>query len=150
MKRRKAHDEEIRRGRARKDWTLARILHTVDWRVAVHRADDLEEVEHLGKNDPMPATPSEHDTLYLEILDAELSIDELVALTAIPLDQFRASQGHAPPSRLNFYSINGKQKGEIFLTIAVVTLDQTATHDPQYEVRGISKLNSEHQSCVAK
>lgn len=97
MKRRKAHDEEIRRGRARKDWTLARILHTVDWRVeylyiyllssstfhknsifptfthlpnplqanitltlkvAVHRVDDLEEVEHLGKNDPMPATPS--------------------------------------------------------------------------------------------
>ncbi|OAQ28540.1 hypothetical protein K457DRAFT_20100 [Linnemannia elongata AG-77] len=88
---------------------------------AVHRADDLEEVEHLGKNDPMPATPSEHDTLYFKILDAELSTDELVALTAILLDQFRASQGHAPPSRLNLYSINGKQKGDIFLTIAVVT-----------------------------
>ncbi|KAF9297741.1 hypothetical protein BGZ88_009153 [Linnemannia elongata] len=98
----------------------------------------------------MPATPSEHDTLYLEILDAELSIDELVALTAIPLGQFRASQGHAPRGRLNLYSINGKQKGEIFLTIAVVTPGQTDTHDPQYEVRDISKLNSEHQSGVAK
>ncbi|KAF9541089.1 hypothetical protein EC957_003416 [Mortierella hygrophila] len=56
--------------------------------------------------------------------------------------------GHAIRDHLNFYTVNGKQRGEILLTIAVASTGQTEAQHPQSEIRVISKLDSEHQTLI--
>ncbi|KAF9122718.1 hypothetical protein BGW39_009549 [Mortierella sp. 14UC] len=92
--------------------------------------------------------PQTHPELYLEILDEETTADEPIAFTAIPLHQVLSAQGHAIRGRFDLFTVDGKQKGEILLTIAVVSPGQTEGHRPTTEIRGTSQIVSAHQHRI--
>ncbi|KAG0295024.1 hypothetical protein BGZ96_012687 [Linnemannia gamsii] len=98
--------------------------------------------------DILEYNPQEHDKLYVDILDEETGFDEPIAFVTIPLHTVLAAPGHVLRGRFGLYTVGGKQKGEIVLTIAVVAPGQTEAHHPTGEVQGISELNSEHQAHI--
>ncbi|KAG0286808.1 hypothetical protein BGZ96_009158 [Linnemannia gamsii] len=92
--------------------------------------------------------PQNHDKLYVDIVAEESMTDDPIAFTTIPLHQVIAATGHVICGRFDLYTVGGKQKGEIVLTIAVVAPGQTEAHHASSEIMGTSELNSEHQTHV--
>lgn len=92
--------------------------------------------------------PQEHDKLFVDILDEETGFDEPIAFTTVPLHQVLAAPGHSLRGRFDLYTVGGKQKGEVILSIAVVAPGATEAHHPQGEVKGTTELNSEHQAHI--
>ncbi|KAF9907057.1 hypothetical protein EC991_011361 [Linnemannia zychae] len=92
--------------------------------------------------------PQEHPELYVEILDEETTADEPIAFTAIPLHQVLSAQGHAVRGRFNLFTVGGKERGEILLTITVVSPGQTEGHHPSTEIRGTSHIVSAQQHRI--
>ncbi|KAF9541093.1 hypothetical protein EC957_003420 [Mortierella hygrophila] len=129
----------------------ARISLAVDFK---HSAK-TQTVKNAGKeaawNKTLELTdfnPQEHDTLYLEILDEETTADEPIAFTAIPLHQVLSAQGHAIRGRFDLHTVKGKAKGEVLLSIVVVSPGQTEGAHPQSEIRGTVKLDSAQQNRI--
>jgi hypothetical protein len=92
--------------------------------------------------------PQEHDTLYLEILDEETGFDEPIAFTAIPLHQVLSAQGHAIRGRFGLHTVGGKSKGEVLVSIVVISPGQTEGAHPQTEIRGEVRLDSAQQKRI--
>ncbi|KAF9090784.1 Extended synaptotagmin-1 [Mortierella sp. GBA35] len=90
----------------------------------------------------------ENEFLYVEVLDEETLADEPIGFAAIPLNQVFSAQGHAITGRFDLYKVDGKQKGEILLTIAVVSPGQTEPHHNYTEVRGHSQIVSAQQARI--
>ncbi|KAG9069754.1 hypothetical protein KI688_009079 [Linnemannia hyalina] len=92
--------------------------------------------------------PQEQDTLYLEILDEETGFDEPIAFTAIPLHQVLSAQGHAIRGRFGLHTTGGKTKGEVLVSIVVISPGQTEGAHPQTEIRGEVRLDSAQQKRI--
>jgi len=92
--------------------------------------------------------PQEHPELYVEILDEETTADEPIAFTTIPLHQVTAAQGHAIRGRFNLFTVDGKEKGVIILTISIVSPGQTEGHNPSSEIHGQSHLSTAQQNRI--
>ncbi|KAK3841677.1 MAG: C2 domain-containing protein [Linnemannia gamsii] len=92
--------------------------------------------------------PQTQPELYVEVLDEETTADEPIAFTTIPLHQVLSAQGHAIRARFDLYTVDGKQKGEILLTIVVVAPGQTEGHHPSTEIRGATQLDTAHHSRI--
>ncbi|KAG0278615.1 hypothetical protein BGZ95_003561 [Linnemannia exigua] len=92
--------------------------------------------------------PQQQPELYVEVIDEETTVDEPIAFTTIPLHQVLSAQGHAIRGRFDLFTVDGKQKGEILLTIAVVAPGQTEGHHPSTEIRGQVQLDTAHQNRI--
>ncbi|KAG0209888.1 hypothetical protein BGX33_005267 [Mortierella sp. NVP41] len=88
----------------------------------------------------------DHLELYVEVMDEETTADEPIAFCAIPLTQVHTTPHHALRGRFNLFTVDGKQKGEIVLTIAVVIPGQAEPHHVGAEVQGTSRVDTAHQA----
>ncbi|KAF9128276.1 hypothetical protein BGX30_014397 [Mortierella sp. GBA39] len=129
----------------------ARVSLTVDGKYPAK----TQTVKNAGKEVAWNKTvevadynPQEHDTLYLEILDEETGIDEPIAFTAIPLHQVLSAQGHAIRGRFELHNVKGHKKGEVLVSIVVISPGQTEGAHPQSEIRGEVRLDSAQQARI--
>lgn len=129
----------------------ARVSLTVDGKYPAK----TQTVKNAGKEVAWNKTvevpdynPQEQDTLYLEILDEESGFDEPIAFTAIPLHQVLSAQGHAIRGRFQLHTTGGKAKGEVLVSIVVISPGQTEGAHPQSEIRGEVRLDSAQQKRI--
>ncbi|KAF9148887.1 hypothetical protein BG015_009368 [Linnemannia schmuckeri] len=64
------------------------------------------------------------------------------------LEKVRDAHGHPIRGRFHLFTDDGKKKGKVLRTIAVVSPGQTDAHHPQSEIRGISELDSKLQARI--
>ncbi|KAF9954058.1 hypothetical protein BGZ72_004948 [Mortierella alpina] len=87
---------------------------------------------------------SEHENLYLEIMDES---GELIAFCAIPLSQVYSHEDQQLSARFGLYTPARAQKGEVLLTIRVLSSEEKADSELTYEglnEMSFSKLDEEH------
>ncbi|KAF9186606.1 hypothetical protein BGZ51_001861 [Haplosporangium sp. Z 767] len=157
------------------------MSHTL--KVTVHYAENLEDVERFGKNDPYVQVgldfnnakafvkttvkknagknaewnqtlsveeydPNTHHDLYVEIFDDETAVDEPIGFLSIPLRQVTGAPNNVFRGIFNVYNVDGKEKGTISLTLAVVGAGQAAPSATAREVQGQSQVVTEHQKRI--
>ncbi|KAF9931729.1 Serine/threonine-protein phosphatase 2B catalytic subunit alpha [Linnemannia zychae] len=88
--------------------------------------------------------PQEHPELYVEVMDDETLADEPIGYCAIPLYQVLSAPGHAIRGHFHIFNMKGKEKGEVFLTIAVIAPGAAEAH-PTTEIRGTSHIITAHE-----
>ncbi|KAF9348559.1 hypothetical protein BGX26_013040 [Mortierella sp. AD094] len=94
--------------------------------------------------------PESQHTLYVEVLDEETTVDEPIAFTSIPLRQVRDAPHHTLKARFDLFLADGKQKGNIDLTISVLNPGQEPHNhtDSKPEAKGFSELDADHQHHI--
>ncbi|KAF9160604.1 hypothetical protein DFQ26_005367 [Actinomortierella ambigua] len=89
--------------------------------------------------------------LYLEIMDEDAKIDELIAYAAIPLDQVTTVPNHRYAGKFDVYSRDGKVHGRITLTLRIRKIDEQV-HDAKVEestvAKGVSLAEVGHQKRI--
>ncbi|KAF9954057.1 hypothetical protein BGZ72_004947 [Mortierella alpina] len=113
----------------------------------VKKGSDPEWQQILLLRDLRP----EYENLYVEIMDKEAGVDEIIAYCAIPLSQVYSHQDQRLSAMFDLYTPKSAQKGQISLTIRVLPLGQEAGSALTYEgsnKKGISKLDPEHEKRI--
>ncbi|KAG0249982.1 hypothetical protein BG011_008738 [Mortierella polycephala] len=89
--------------------------------------------------------PNTNHELYVEILDDETTIDEPIGFLAIPLRQVVQAPNHIFKGKFDVYNLDGKAKGYIILTLAIVNSGEPAPHVDIQEVQGEGNVEAAHQ-----
>ncbi|KAF9203504.1 hypothetical protein BGZ49_006331 [Haplosporangium sp. Z 27] len=95
--------------------------------------------------------PNLNHYLYVEVFDEEHTVDAPIGFATLPLHQVLNAPNQTFKGVFDLYLPNGKQKGTITLTLAVLQPGQGAhglTNVP--EVKGISQLDGPHQEHIQK
>ncbi|KAG0249983.1 hypothetical protein BG011_008739 [Mortierella polycephala] len=92
--------------------------------------------------------PNTQHELYVEIFDKETTIDAPIGFLAIPLRQVTEAPNSIFRGAFNIFKPDGKEKGTISLTLAVVQAGQAAPNVTVSEVRGQSQVVTEHQNRI--
>ncbi|KAF9344635.1 hypothetical protein BGX26_004093 [Mortierella sp. AD094] len=93
--------------------------------------------------------PSQHHTLYVEVLDHETLADAVIGYAAIPLHQVAEAQGHIFKGKFDLFTSKGEQKGTIDLTIADLKPGQDAHNvSSRPEEKGKSQIDTDHQTRI--
>ncbi|KAG0223281.1 hypothetical protein BGW42_005997 [Actinomortierella wolfii] len=91
--------------------------------------------------------------LYLEIMDEDTKIDELIAYAAIPLDQVTSAPNHRYAGKFNVFSRDGKAHGNITLTLRIRKINEQP-HEAKVEestlVKGVSQSEAEHEKRIQR
>ncbi|KAG0240852.1 hypothetical protein BGW41_006607 [Actinomortierella wolfii] len=149
--------------------------------LTVHGAQNLEDVETFGKQDPYfrfsldfnnaksfqktfvhkdgGKNPTWNQSftvqlngepeLYIEIMDEETSVDAPIAFAAIPINQVVYAPGGSMNGVFDVFTPNGKQAGQVTLTMAVQNVPgQNTGPINQASVHGTSHINEAHQKRV--
>ncbi|KAF9974498.1 hypothetical protein BGZ73_002094 [Actinomortierella ambigua] len=89
--------------------------------------------------------------LYLEIMDEDTKIDELIAYAAIPLDQVTKAPNHRYAGKFDVYNRDGRAHGHITLTLRIRKIDEQV-HEAKVEestvTKGISQVEADHQKRI--
>ncbi|KAG0333527.1 hypothetical protein BG004_000796 [Podila humilis] len=88
--------------------------------------------------------------LYVEVLESDTGIDPPIGFTAIPLSQVVNSPNKATKAEYQLYTANGKEKGNIVLTIAVVGDGHSAPEHSLPQGVGRTEILSDHKQRVEK
>ncbi|KAF9112574.1 hypothetical protein BGX27_003165 [Mortierella sp. AM989] len=91
-----------------------------------------------------------NEKLYIELLDEETTADEPIAFAAIPLNQVKSSPNQILKGKFDLYTADGKQRGTITLTIAILAFGQEQhSHDAGgQEIKGYSEIDTEQQKRI--
>ncbi|KAK3816492.1 MAG: C2 domain-containing protein [Benniella sp.] len=94
---------------------------------------------------------SRHHNLFVEVFDKEKGVDQIIGYTTIPLHQVNDAPNQSFKGKFDLLNTDGKQKGTISLTIAVVDAarsgDDHTNSGP--EVNGQSTNDSKHQDRIS-
>lgn len=83
--------------------------------------------------------------LYIEVLDKEASVDEIIGFAAIPIAQVIYAQGAYLNGLFNIYDTKGDRAGLVHLQLAAKGFPNSETADFDTEpVQGESVVNDEH------
>ncbi|KAG0007188.1 hypothetical protein BGZ80_004971, partial [Entomortierella chlamydospora] len=91
--------------------------------VKKHAGENVEWNENLTISN---FSPSEHNTLYVEVLDHEILADAVIGYAAIPLRQVAEAGGNIFSGKFDLFNSKGEQQGTIDLTIADLKPGQDA------------------------
>ncbi|KAF9165951.1 hypothetical protein BGX21_000531 [Mortierella sp. AD011] len=93
--------------------------------------------------------PNQNHTLYVDILDDETLVDEPIAFTSIPLRQVVDAPGQVFKGRFDLYTISGKEKGNIGLTLAILKPGQSPhSISGGPDQQGFAQADNEHHSHI--
>ncbi|KAF9573961.1 hypothetical protein EC968_007647 [Mortierella alpina] len=93
----------------------------------------------------------EHMNLYVEVMDEEKGLDEVVAFCTIPLDQVRNIPSHKCSAKFELWTPKSARKGELSLTLRLIPLGEETGSVLTYEgseKKGISTLDPEHEKRI--
>ncbi|KAF9348558.1 hypothetical protein BGX26_013039 [Mortierella sp. AD094] len=93
--------------------------------------------------------PSQNHTLFVEILDQETLVDEPIAFTSIPLRQVVDAPNQTFKGRFDLFTVDGKEKGTIALTLAVLKAGQSAhSVSGGVDQKGFSQIDTDHHHHI--
>ncbi|KAF9112573.1 hypothetical protein BGX27_003164 [Mortierella sp. AM989] len=149
--------------------------------IIAHGAEDLEDVERMGKNDPyvrfsfdfkdknsfqrsksiknagknvewnetfILENYNPNQTLFVEVIDNEATIDQPISFTDIPLSQLSQAPDQTLKGRFDLYRTSDKPKGAISLTLIVLNAGESQrSATSAHEVRGTTQVVVDHQKA---
>ncbi|CAO3567886.1 unnamed protein product [Mortierella alpina] len=93
-------------------------------------------------------TPNVQHCLYVEILDDDTGVDPPIAFAGIPLNQIPTTPGQPFRGLFPLYTVSGKERGTISLTIVVCVAGQAVPNVSAPEVPGKSEIDAKHHKRI--